>query len=347
MSEQRPSDSPIDHPGGALSDTGSAEVTLITGASGFIGRHLVSALAGRVHGLTPPTSTRSRQIHVIARQSDLTFEGVDPGSITIHQTDLMDSDEVSELIDRLRPTELFHLAWFSGDSTSRYSDPRNFDWVAVAENLVETFARKGGRRAVLTGSCIEYGASGGVLSENDRPDPDTVYGRCKLDAGQRSLAVCEDYPDLSVAVARVFFVLGRHEDPNRLVPHIIRQLLSNQPAELSAGTQRRDYMHAWDVALGLIAIAESSLSGFVNLGMGSSVAVKELSEIVGEAVGRPDLLWFGKRPGGADAAAEITANTSRLTSATNWHPTLDLEAACADVVKWWRSSLDPASGTAQ
>ncbi|NNF54286.1 MAG: NAD(P)-dependent oxidoreductase [Acidimicrobiales bacterium] len=347
MSEQRPSDSSIDQPSGALSNADQAEVTLITGASGFIGRHLVSALAGQGHGLTPPRSSRRRQIHVIARQADLTFEGVDPGSITLHQTDLMNSDDVSELVGRLRPSELFHLAWFNGDSKSRYSDPQNFDWVAVAENLVETFAREGGRRAVLTGSCIEYGARGGVLSENDRPDPDTVYGRCKLDAGQRSLSVCDDYPDLSVAVARVFFVLGRHEDPNRLVPHIIRQLLNNQPAELSSGTQRRDYMHAWDVALGLVAIADSSLTGFVNLGMGSSVSVKELSEIVGEAVGRPDLLWFGKRPGGADAAAEITANISRLTSATNWRPTLDLEAACADVVNWWRSSLNPAGGTAR
>jgi nucleoside-diphosphate-sugar epimerase len=167
-----------------------------------------------------------------------------------------------------------------------------------------------------------------------------VYGRCKLDAGQRVLAVADDFPDLTVAVARIFFVLGRYEEPNRLVPHIIRQLLDGEPAELSAGTQRRDYMHAWDVARGLIAIADSSIEGYVNLGMGQSVSVKELSEIVGDSVGRPDLLWFGARDGGADTAEEITADTSRISAETSWKPSLDLEAASADVVKWWTKRLN-------
>lgn len=346
VSEQRPSDSPIDIAQKALSDAASPKasdtspvVTLITGASGFIGHHLVTALAGGVDGLTPSPSSVTRQVHVLSRHPEPMFEGVPAGAVTAHELDLMDDDAVDRLLDEIRPTELFHLAWFNGDSASRYSDPKNFDWVSIAENLVESFARHGGRRAVLTGSCIEYGPAGGVLSEDRQADPDTVYGRCKLDAGERALAVGDDFDDLSVAVARIFFVLGRHEDRARLVPHIINQLLKGEAAELSEGSQRRDYMHAWDVALGLIAIADSAVTGFVNLGMGTSVPVIELSQEVGLAVGRPDLLWFGSRPGGADAAAEITADISKLTSATNWAPTLDLAQACADVVKWWTAEL--------
>lgn len=314
--------------------------TLISGATGFLGRHLVAALAGSLDGLVPSNSTVQRQIHVLSSRPDPVFEGVESAAIMAHQVDLNDGAAVTELMDQLRPDELFHLAWFNGESASRYDDPANHDWVAIAEHLVERFARAGGRRAVVAGSCIEYGPEGGVLSEDGPVDPDSVYGRCKLDAGQRALAVADDFPDLTVAVARIFFVLGRFEEPNRLVPHIIRQLRQGEPAELSAGTQRRDYMHAWDVALGLIAISDSSMEGYVNLGMGRSVSVKELSEMIGDSVGRPDLLWFGARGGGADTAEEITADISRISGETNWKPSLDLQAASADVVKWWIKRLD-------
>ncbi len=324
----------------ALGESAPPVVTVVSGATGFLGRHLVAALAGSLDGLSPSASTVSRRVHVLSSRPSPVFEGVDPSATTAHQIDLNDAGAVTELMNELHADELFHLAWFNGESASRYSDPVNHDWVAIAEHLVESFAAAGGRRAVVAGSCIEYGPEGGVLSEDGPADPDTVYGRCKLDAGLRALAVADDFPELTVAVARIFFVLGRFEEPNRLVPHIIRQLINGEPAELSAGTQRRDYMHAWDVALGLIAVADSPIEGYVNLGMGEAVQVKELSEMIGDAVGRPDLLWFGARAGGADTAEEITADISRISSSTNWEPSLDLAAASADVVKWWTHQLD-------
>lgn len=330
---------PSGEPGPAGQNPGPT-VTVVSGATGFLGRHLVAALAGKLDGLDPTESTVQRQVHVLSSRPNPVFEGVEPSAITAHQVDLNDAPAVTGLMSELAADELFHLAWFNSESASRYSDPANHDWVAIAEHLVECFARAGGRRAVVAGSCIEYGPAGGVLSEDGPVNPDTVYGRCKLDAGQRALAVADDFPALSIAVARIFFVLGRFEEPNRLVPHIIRQLLNNEPAELSAGTQRRDYMHAWDVARGLIAVADSAIEGYVNLGTGEAVSVKELSELIGDAVGRPDLLWFGARPGGADTAEEITADISRISAATNWAPSLDLAAASADVVKWWTKQLN-------
>ncbi len=332
-------DTEVGNAEGGLEQPPVSTVTLITGATGFLGRHLVAALAGSLDGLEPSKTTGNREVHVLSSHPEPSFEGVAPSAVTPHRVDLHDGPAVTALMQELQPDELFHLAWFNGESAGRYADPANHDWVVIAEHLVDAFAAAGGRRAVIAGSCIEYGPEGGVLSEDGPVDPDTVYGRCKLDAGLRALAVADDVPGLSVAVARIFFVLGRFEEPNRLVPHIIRQLLNEDPAELSAGTQRRDYMHAWDVALGLIAIADSNLRGYVNLGMGEPVTVKTLSQMIGDAVGRPDLLWFGARPGGADTAEEITADVAKITEATNWRPTLDLAAASADVVKWWTKQL--------
>lgn len=325
-------------------DDTAAATTLITGATGFLGRHLVAALAGHLRGLPPAESRRARRIHIVSSRAYPVFEGVDPAAVTTHHTDLTDGTAVERLVDEIRPDELFHLAWFNGASADRYADPANHDWVAVTEHLVESFARAGGRRAIVAGSCIEYGPEGGSLSEGRRADPDTVYGRCKLDAGLRALAIGDEYPGLAVAVARIFFVLGRYEEPNRLVPYIISQLLAGEPAELSSGTQERDYLHAWDVALGLIAVADSPLTGHVNIGRGEAISVKELAQLVGTAVGRPDLLWFGARPGGPDSAEVITADISLITDRTEWRPQLDLKDAAADVVNWWSAQLGTSAG---
>ncbi len=161
------------------------------------------------------------------------------------------------------------------------------------------FARAGGRRAVLTGSCIEYGSDGGVLSESSPARPDTVYGRCKLDAGLRALEVAERHDHLTVTVAGSSSSSDDSKNPTDSFLTSSRQLLNGHTAELSSGTQRRDYMHAWDVALGLIALADRDLPGYVNIGMGASISVRELSQMIGETLGRSDLLWFGARPGGA------------------------------------------------
>lgn len=314
-------------------------ITLITGATGFVGRHLVAALAGHLEGLPPARPRRPRRIHAVCGTTDSRFDGVDPAAVTAHRVDLTDGLAVQALMETVRPHELFHLAWFNGESADRDADPANFDWVAASENLVEAFARAGGRRAITAGSHREYGSGGGVLAEHELADPDTVYGRCKLDAGFRALTLSAEYDHLSVAVARLFSVLGRFRDPDRWVSTIIEPVLGGQPAELALRGPRRDYLHAWDVALGLIALAESDLTGFVNIGRGRSADAEEVALTIGHALGRPDLLWFGSRSERSGGADEFTADVTRITRATGWQPLLDLPAAADDVVRWWSSEL--------
>lgn len=300
---------------------------LLTGASGFLGRHVLPLVA----------SDPDRIVHAVASNPVDGFQ--DSPNVHFHTVDLLDPVATQSFLEEIKPDQVLHLAWFNGESASRYADGRNFDWVIATEQLVEQAAKQGAQRIVIAGSCIEYGPAGGVLSEDSPAEPDTIYGRCKLDAGLRTLDAIASHDGVTGAVARVFFVLGRHEEAARLVPTVARQLIQGDPAELSSGEQRRDYMHADDVARGLIALLQSDLSGHVNIGMGTPVAVRELAEMVGDAIGKPELLWFGARPGGADVAEEITADISKLRDATGWEPQLALPEAVADVVAWWREEL--------
>ena len=310
---------------------------LITGASGFVGRNLLPLLS--------PTGDDEQPEFEVHATSSRHIDNIP--DVHWHQVDLTDDEAVNALMASVRPEALIHLAWFNGESASRYEDERNNEWVGITENLVKSFAANGGRRAVVTGSVIEYGAQNGVIDESCVAEPVTAYGRCKLEATNRVMALSDADPQLSVCVARPFFLLGPHEERARLVPTVATQLLRGEPAELSAGTQRRDYIHATDVASAILALLDSDVEGPVNVGRGQSISVRELAELVAAQIGREDLLWFGARGAGGDAGEELTADITKLTEATGWKPAYDMESAAGQIVGWWREQLASADAAVQ
>src|SRR5262245_28150988 len=132
------------------------EKVLITGVSGFIGRHCLQPLAGR-----------AAAVHVVARRANSLpplaplgrgvggAGGRTPGRIRVHRADLLDPAAVSALLAEVRPTHLLHLAWVTTPATY-WTAPENLTWVAAGLHLVRTFAELGGRRVVVAGSCAEH-----------------------------------------------------------------------------------------------------------------------------------------------------------------------------------------------
>src|SRR5208282_4421116 len=182
---------------------------LLTGAGGFVGRHCV-----------PKLLECGYEVHAVSRAGACSpLRGV-----TWHSVDLLELPSVSALVERLRPAHLLHLAWFTvhGDY---WSSPENFRWVQASLHLLQTFAEHGGRRAVFVGTCAEYDWSYGYCRERLTPlAPTTVYGACKH-ALQVLLESFAGGCELSAAWARLFFLFGPHEHPNRLLPAVIGALL--------------------------------------------------------------------------------------------------------------------------
>ena len=147
----------------------------------------------------------------------------------------------------------------------------------------------------------------------------------------------------TAAVARIFFCYGRHEQRERLVPSIITSLINDVPLDLTEGRQLRDYLDGRDIARALWLLLNSDAEGAFNIGSGVSVEVRHLAEIVGNALGRPELLRFGARPEGPDTAREILADTSRIRSVVGWEPSITLEEGLQDSIAWWRQSAQSQS----
>ncbi|QJW99143.1 NAD-dependent epimerase/dehydratase family protein [Frigoriglobus tundricola] len=291
---------------------------LITGATGFIG--LPAWRAAR----------DTFDVYATARRPGA------PGVMRVHPCDLLAPGAAEQLMDEVRPTHLLHLAWIATPGTY-WTSPDNDRWVAASKRLLLAFARSGGGRAVVAGTCAEYDwTAAEVCRESDTPlRPQTTYGRCKLELSEWATAFGRAR-GVRVAWARLFWTYGPREHPGRLVPSVARSLLAGAPALCSAGTQERDFLHVDDVAAALVALTHSSLSGPINIGSGEPVAVRDVVAGVARACGRTGLVRLGARPTPPGEPPRVTADVTRLRDELGWRPRIDLATGLRATANWWR-----------
>ena len=194
---------------------------LVTGASGFIGRHCcaqLSALGCEVHAV----SSKS--------QSDETVHW--------HKVDLLDSQQSIKLIRHVQPTHLLHLAWYA-EPGKYWTSRKNYHWVKASLTLFEEFVESGGKRVVVAGSCAEYDWGFKNYNEDTTPlAPETLYGVCKHSL-QLMLSSYASLQGLSFAWGRIFSIYGPHEHPKRLFASVIQALLKSDiqgPVNIGSGS---------------------------------------------------------------------------------------------------------------
>lgn len=296
---------------------------LVTGASGFIGRHSL-----------PLLKEKGYEVHAVSRckPASLLLNG-----IVWHEADLLVPDCPAKLITQVKPECLLHLAWYT--SPGKFWDaPENTEWVRASQELLSAFARSEGERAVIAGTCAEYDWSAGECKENSTPlRPTTRYGSAKRDLHR----MMESWTGLNSAWTHIFYVYGPWEDPSRLVAYVVRSLLQGQPAVCSNSDQERDFLYVADVASALVALLSSPVQGAVNIGSGKRVRIGDLLNKIGYYLERPDLLRFD-RSRFAEGPPAFWANIERLTKEVGWNPQYDLSRGLEQTIEWWRSNTTPS-----
>ncbi|MGL4280640.1 MAG: NAD-dependent epimerase/dehydratase family protein, partial [Albidovulum sp.] len=277
----------------------------VTGATGLIGRHLAG-----------PLSQRGFEMVTLGRSS-----GVLTGDL------LADPEGVAK---RAGATHLIHLAWHDAP-TARMTAPENLDWAVASLRLLRAFAAEGGRRAVMVGSCAEYDWTGaGRLAEDTPLKPASPYGAAKAATGIAALGLAPSF-GVSLVWARPFFLYGPGEPKGRLFGDILKGLAAGETVDCTDGLQRRDFLHAADVAGALAHLLASDLEGPVNIGSGKAVEVREMIGTLARALGRENLIRLGARPRPADDPPLIEADATRLAS-TGFRPEYSIESGIRAVL---------------
>lgn len=234
---------------------------------------------------------------------------------------------------------LLHLAWYATPG-SFWNAPENERWIEATTELISEFALAGGSRVTVAGTCAEYRWGEEMLSETDTPlEPATFYGACKRDAFLAAGELCGEL-GCSLGWGRVFFLYGPEEAPGRLVSDVARGLLMGERVPTTRGEQRRDFMHVADVAVGLVALLRSDVSGAVNIASGQPVRVREIVGLIADRAegGTVDYGALPDRPGEPEV---ISGATRRLREEVGFSPAISLEQGISETVSWHRAALGP------
>jgi nucleoside-diphosphate-sugar epimerase len=293
---------------------------LVTGGTGFVGLPVVAELA-----------RGEQEVHAITTRPS----PPDVSGVRWHRADLGDDSVHDSLIGDIAPDRLVHLAWYV-EHGRFWNAPENVLWVERSLRLMRSFARAGGRRGVILGTCAEYdwSAADDPLSESDSPlGPATLYGVTK-DALRRVASAYAEEEGFELAWGRPFFFYGPRENPGRLVSSVVRSLLAGEAVDTTSGQQRRDFLHVDDVAGAVVALLQSPVVGPVNIGSGIGTAVAEVVDQIAKTIGRPELVRRGGLPDRSEPSL-LVADVARLRDEVGFRPRWGLAEGLADTVRWW------------
>jgi nucleoside-diphosphate-sugar epimerase len=275
------------------------ERVLVTGATGFIGRHIPALLQAR--GL---------ETHITARNAAPTTPGM-----TAYGVDLLRGNDARLLIRDIRPDIIIHTAWYVAHGRF-WTAPENTDWLEASTALAAYAAEAGTRRFVGIGTCAEYATEAGDDAypwPETRPiAPGTPYGEAKAALARRLTEMAEARARFSFAWARLFHLFGEGENPARLVPSIMIALRAGREAPCSSGRPVRDFISTQNAAAAIVALAASHVTGPVNIGSGAPISIAAMARLIAQIAGRTYLLRLGALADRPNEAPYMVAHTGRL-----------------------------------
>ena len=295
---------------------------LITGASGFIGRHLCQRLCAE-----------GSEVHATSRQQRPTTAGRGP---VWWQADMAELSDARRILTAIRPDIVFHLSGFVGANPDPALVTKTYEsQLTSTVNALIASTEAGCRRIIQTGSLTEPGPG------EAQPTPRSPYTAAKWAAGAYGRMFHKLY-GTPVVILRPSMVYGPGQDSGKLIPYVIRSLLRGESPRLSSGQLRADWIYVADVIDGFLrAAAASGIDGkTVDLGTGVIVSVRDIVERLVDITCSTIEPMFGVVPD-RSGEAEMDANITAAFELIGWRAATPLETGLRRAVEWFRTSSPP------
>ncbi|MCC2666221.1 MAG: fcl 2 [Gammaproteobacteria bacterium] len=304
---------------------------LVTGGTGLIGRPLVEQLVEKGAIVTIVSLDTPNNL---------------PSDITFKKADLR---EFSNCLELCQSQEIvFQLAGVKGSPAMTAKRPASFfvPTITFSINMMEAARRAGVERFLFTSSVGVYSPAE-IFYEDDVwktfPSPhDRFAGWAKRMGELQAEAYKIEYGWDKISIVRPANVYGPYDnfDPNNamVIPSLIHRAMNgeNPLTVWGDGSPIRDFIHASDVARGMMLAVEQGINEPINLGSGTGVTIKEIAEIIAAHVpnGSIDLVWDITKP---------TGDAKRLMDMTRAHsygfqPKMSIKEGIIDTIEWYKNN---------
>jgi UDP-glucose 4-epimerase len=297
------------------------EKVFITGATGFLGSHLVDCL-----------TKRGATISVLVRDHP---ERITRDGLCVVKGDLRYPFIISDA------STVFHLAAISHVGRALENPRQTFETNTAGTLTVLEAIRQSSsvEKLVFVSSAHVYGTPLYIPIDEGHPvRAQEPYAASKLAAEAFVSAYSSAY-GIPIAIARLFNTYGPRQHPDFVVPSIIRRALSQEALTLGNLTPTRDFTYVDDIVGAFLHLAESG-EGIYNVASGVEISIEALVARVAEILGKP-LTVSSQRTQRRSATVEIERMCADITriKALGWKPRVSLIDGLTNTITWYRDQL--------
>jgi len=306
---------------------------LITGITGFIGRHLSEELIKQgyeVSGLIRYVSDRNK------------FE---LPKVPLYFGDILDYNYLREALKDIRPDIVIHLAM---QSSVEYSFRNPYEEYRVgflgtsniAQAAMEVVPEL--EKFIFASSVEVYGNQKSFpIKEDAILKPASPYGVAKVSAEYllRYLYESHNFPYMAFRSTNTY---GRKFNCNFIVEHVISQMLKGTNRILLGNPNPiRDYLFVDDEVDAYIKLIQTNTFGGVfNTGTGRSITVKELVRIIGEILDYKGGIEWNRTYKRPYEIEDLSVDIGKIKTILGWSPKYSLESGLTQTIDWWRKYLE-------
>lgn len=304
---------------------------LITGGTGFVGANLARRLLSAGHAVHLLVRPGYKPWRIEAIRKDIQLHEVDPCA----------PDAVGKLVGAIRPDWIFHLA-----AHGAYSWQNDLAQIVQTNflntiHLVNACLNTGFEAFVHTGSSSEYGFKDHAPSENEWIEPNSHYAVTKASATLFCRYTAQNRR-MNLVTLRLYSVFGPFEDPDRLMPALIRHGLKGSLPPLVNPDIARDYIYAEDACDACILAAQTvprEFGAVYNVGSGAQTTLRDAVEVARRVMQITAEPQWGSMPDRKWDTSVWVADNRKIQTELGWHPRFSFEQGFQRMVEWYRNAI--------
>ena len=311
----------------------SGKTVFLTGATGFIGSHLLKRLV-----------KEGCDVHISIRQDSSLWRIEEfKNDFTSHIIDLIDFKAMKSLIKQIKPDVIFHLAAYGVDYRQQ-NIYRAIDInITASVNMFEAFLANNVNKFIYTGTCLEYGYKTVPLSESDASVPIGIYGATKTSSVHILSNMINDMESGELIILRPAGVFGEYEGIHKFVPQVVDNLLKKIPVKMTPGEHIRDYIYINDLIVAYILASTVPIKNkmeIINIGSGQGIAMKDIALMISKQLDvSTELLQFGALSYRPVEMMYLVANVEKAKSLLRWEPKVPIEKGLEHTINWYKQNL--------
>jgi nucleoside-diphosphate-sugar epimerase len=304
---------------------------LLTGAAGFVGRHLLEAARTR----------ESEDLWLAVDHAEPPQGWGRPRRVVFKSVDLGNLSQTQQLVAGANPHVIVHLAGSTAKSNSQETRDIQFrsnlhstcNMLHALRTVADPVARP--PHFIIPSTGLVYGNQQVPFTE-DLPllPTDGGYGLFKFLA-EEALHTYARSGIVGECVLRPAIIYGPGQGGDMFIPSLISTLRQGRRFSMTAGAQTRDFVFVADMVQALLLAIDSELTGTFNIGTGAPVALREVGELVAKLMGCPDLLGLGEFPYREQEVWSYALDASRLRAA-GWTANTALDEGIRRTIEWER-----------